>query len=147
MQQPLSKAGQLVQASGTRARHQLRILLVEDEPDVRTFLSTLLLHEGHIVGQAGDGEAALELCQPGSWDAIISDLTMPKMDGRSLLLRLRAQEDYTPVIIITGVSDRAVQNAVLQSGAALVLPKPFTAAHFLQAVTMVCAAHDQQPTS
>jgi CheY-like chemotaxis protein len=128
------------------ASQQLRILLVEDEPDVRTFLSTLLHHEGHIVGQASDGETALELCRPGSWDAIISDLTMPKMDGRSLLLRLRAQEDYTPVIMITGVSDRAVQNAVLQSGAALVLPKPFTAADFLQAIAVVCAAHSQSST-
>jgi DNA-binding response OmpR family regulator len=61
-------------------------------------------------------------------------------------LRLRAQEDYTPVIMITGVSDRAVQNAVLQSGAALVLPKPFTAADFLQAIAVVCAAHSQSST-
>jgi signal transduction histidine kinase/ActR/RegA family two-component response regulator len=126
------------------ASRQLRILLVEDEPDVRALLSTLLQHEGHIVEQAADGEAALERCQPGRWDAIISDLTMPKMDGRSLILQLRAQQDLTPVIMITGVSDRAVQSAVLQSGAALVLSKPFTAAEFFQAIATVCAEQDKE---
>jgi signal transduction histidine kinase len=120
---------------------QLRILIVEDEPDVRTFLSTLLSHEGYIIEQVTDGESALALCQPGRWDAIISDLAMPKMDGRSLVMHLRARMDTTPVIIITGVSDLAVQNAVLQSGATLVLPKPFTAADFLRAIAAVCAIH------
>jgi signal transduction histidine kinase/ActR/RegA family two-component response regulator len=119
---------------------KLRILLVEDEPDVRTLLSTLLNHEGHIVEEVGDGEAALALCEPGRWDVIISDLTMPKMDGRSLIMEIRAQHDPTPVILITGVSDRAIQNTVLQIGATLVLPKPFTAADFLQAIATVCSA-------
>jgi len=122
----------------------LRILVVEDEPEVRMFLSSLLQHEGHMVGQAADADAALAICQPGRWDVIVSDLHMPLMDGHRLLQQLRSQGNETPVIIISSLQDRSLQNAVIRSGAAMMLPKPFTASDFLLAISTICSVDQQR---
>jgi two-component system phosphate regulon response regulator PhoB len=81
-----------------------RILVVDDEPDARTFISTVLEDHGAETLQAGDGDTALDLAQKGAPDLITLDLAMPGKNGIDVFTALRADErtKHIPVCIITG---------------------------------------------
>jgi signal transduction histidine kinase/ActR/RegA family two-component response regulator len=114
-----------------------RILLVEDDADVRTLLSTLLQNEGHEITLADQGQSAIDLCQHNNWDLIICDIGMPQMDGEKLLSTLQEQNIQTPVIVITGNGDRNLHRRLLTQGATIVLAKPFTATALLRTISNV----------
>jgi CheY-like chemotaxis protein len=82
------------------------ILLVDDEPDVRTSIALILRMEGYDVVTASHGAAALEIVGSALPDIIISDFMMPWMNGRELILQLKAQEATRaiPTLMISGVS-------------------------------------------
>jgi two-component system, cell cycle sensor histidine kinase and response regulator CckA len=85
---------------------RMRILLVEDVAEVRVALAALLEDEGHVVEEAPDGAAALERIRAGeSYDLVISDVVMPRLDGVSLARVLAEEDPLTPVILMTGGSD------------------------------------------
>ncbi len=105
-----------------------RILLVDDEPNLRKVLGALLRQEGFEVHAEGDGEAALSKVRgapSGTFDAVISDLRMPKLDGMGLLRELGHEDPDLPVVILTahGTVDNAVEAVKL--GAFDYLEKPF----------------------
>jgi len=77
---------------------------------------------------AGDGEQALELAKTNQPDLLITDLNMPKMDGRSLLIHLKASPMLhgLPVIVITSANNEAKENELRGLGALAVLSKPIT---------------------
>ncbi len=102
-----------------------RILIVEDDPELRQALADTLLLEGLDVREAGHGEAALAKLAEGPVDMVISDVNMPGMDGEELLLRLRALYPQIPVLLITAYA--SVTNAVeaMKNGAVDYLVKPF----------------------
>ena len=80
-----------------------KILIVEDEDELRTVLTLGLEASGYEVVQAGDGEAGFQLAQEVSPDLIISDVVMPKLDGSQLLKKIR-ESDFgkdTPFIVVT----------------------------------------------
>lgn len=80
-----------------------KILVVDDEPDVRNFLATYIEDAGFIVDTAKDGEEALEKVQAESPDLITLDMVMPRVSGISFMRQLRAMDQFThlPVIVIT----------------------------------------------
>ena len=105
-----------------------RILLVDDEPNLRKVLGALLQQEGFEVCAEPDGEAALARVRSapsGTFDAVISDLRMPKLDGMGLLKALSAEDRELPVVMLTahGTVDSAVEAVKL--GAFDYLEKPF----------------------
>jgi two-component system, NtrC family, response regulator AtoC len=105
-----------------------RILLVDDEPNLRKVLGALLQQEGFEVCAEPDGEAALariRTAPSGTFDAVISDLRMPKLDGMGLLKALAAEDGALPVVMLTahGTVDSAVEAVKL--GAFDYLEKPF----------------------
>jgi DNA-binding NtrC family response regulator len=102
-----------------------RILVADDEPNLRKVLEGLLRQDGHETIAAANGAEALEVLRRGEVDLLISDLRMPELDGLALLERVRAQADGPPVIIITahGSVDTAV--AALRAGASDYITKPF----------------------
>jgi DNA-binding response OmpR family regulator len=102
-----------------------QLLIVEDEEVVRDALAAYLSVRGFSVETAEDGEVGLRLAsEQGKYDLVLTDLTMPKMDGLEFLHRLRAAGDNLPVIVMTGYA--TVENAVqaLKEGAADFVTKP-----------------------
>ena len=82
------------------------ILVIDDEPDILTFISTVLADAGYEIVSAGDGEEALEKLQAITPDLITLDITMPNRTGVRLYRDLRESERWKeiPVVIITGIS-------------------------------------------
>jgi two-component system, OmpR family, response regulator QseB len=101
------------------------LLIVEDDELLRDGLSAQLSQAGHRIDTAEDGESALAQLQSASFDGVVLDLGLPKVDGLEVLQRLRQQLPALPVLILTardGVEDRV---AGLNAGADDYLTKPF----------------------
>ena len=102
----------------------MRVLVVEDEPDLLRVVAMALREEGYAVDEAADGEEGLFKATSWDYDALVLDLMLPRLDGLELLRRLR-QTRKTPVLILTArdtVTDRV---RGLDSGADDYLVKPF----------------------
>lgn len=82
----------------------MRILLVDDEPDIRDQLGGMLTGQKYIVETAADGEAALDRIFDQPFDLIILDIMLPKRDGLSVLREIRSAEIRTPVLMLTARS-------------------------------------------
>jgi len=78
-----------------------KILVVEDEKKVASFIKRGLEEENFSVDVAGDGEEGLTLAQSNRYDLILMDLMLPKMDGLSVVRELRTREITTPVLCLT----------------------------------------------
>ncbi len=103
----------------------MRILLVEDDPDLATWLSRSLAQRGSVVEWEEDGRLAELRLQSDRFDAIVLDLGLPSLDGASLLRRLRARDDATPTLIVTARDDLSKRVELLHAGADDFLAKPF----------------------
>jgi DNA-binding NtrC family response regulator len=107
-----------------------RVLIVDDEPNVRLMLQTALESVGYQVIEAGDGQAALEQLRGGGsspdFDLILLDLLMPRMDGMELLRRLRAEGFIIPVVILTAHGSIPEAVEAMKLGAIDFLAKPLT---------------------
>ncbi len=102
----------------------MRLLVVEDEPDLLAALSKALREEGYAVDEAEDGEEALFKAEATDYDGIVLDVMLPRMNGMEMLKRLRKTKK-TPVLMLTarGALDERVRG--LDLGADDYLPKPF----------------------
>jgi two-component system OmpR family response regulator len=102
----------------------MRVLVIEDEPDLRRVLVQALREEGYAVDDAAEGEDGLHKATSWDYDALVLDLTLPRVDGWEVLRQLRRTRK-TPVLILTardGVADRV---RGLDGGADDYLVKPF----------------------
>jgi two-component system, OmpR family, response regulator MprA len=79
------------------------VLVVEDEPVIRELMAILLEDEGYAVRQAVDGLQALEMLEQQGIDLVLSDVKMPRLDGASLVHRLRSRGDAIPVVLMSAV--------------------------------------------
>lgn len=111
-----------------------RILIVDDEPDIRETLIDMLECAGYEAVGAEDGAQALERIEKADCDVVISDLHMPGVDGLALIESLKKDYPYLPVVVVTGFPslDKAVE--VMKSGAADFLTKPFELERLLHVV-------------
>jgi DNA-binding NtrC family response regulator len=103
----------------------LELLLIDDEPDLRTTLAEALSDAGHNVLEAGDGAEGLLQLQSKTFDVVICDVRLPKVDGLSVLRRVRQGSPGTDVILMTAYADVADAVAALKVGAYDYLTKPF----------------------
>src|SRR6266851_2987169 len=111
-----------------------RILIVDDEPKIRSFIGRALAAAGYLTGFAGSGTEALRDALDGHYDLIILDLVMPDMDGRDVLGQLlRARPDQA-VMVLSCVADVATKVDCLERGAQDYLTKPFSLAELLARV-------------
>jgi len=101
-----------------------KILIVEDEEKISRFLELELNHEGYVVEQAFDGKKALELLENNTYDLVILDVMLPKLNGMAVLRRLR-KFSSVPVIMLTAKDDTMDKVMGLDSGADDYLTKPF----------------------
>jgi CheY-like chemotaxis protein len=110
------------------------VLVVDDEPAIREIVATLLEDEGYKVRRAKDGLEALATVDAGQVDLVLSDVTMPRLDGASLAKKLRRRGRPVPVVLMSAYYD-----AVDVPGVTFV-PKPFEIDRLLAAVTSALAA-------
>lgn len=103
----------------------LRLLLAEDERSLSRAVTTILEKNNYSVDAVYDGAEALDYLQSGSYDAVILDVMMPKLDGLTVLKRLRAKGDRTPVLMLTAKAEIEDKVAGLDGGADDYLTKPF----------------------
>lgn len=103
----------------------MRVLVIEDHPDLAANLGDYLGAQGHSVDFAGDGPVGLHLATSGSHDVIVLDRLLPGMDGATLCKKLRERGNITPVLMLTALD--TVPNRVegLAAGADDYLVKPF----------------------
>ena len=103
----------------------MKILLVEDSPQLNKALSTLLKRNSYVVDSALDGEEALLFVKDYKYDLIILDIMLPKVDGLEVLRRIRFNKVMTPVILLTAKTSVEDKILGLDLGADDYLPKPF----------------------
>jgi CheY-like chemotaxis protein len=107
-----------------KSHPQGRVLLVDDEPELRRVLRRSLVRAGFEVVEACHGRAALELARQSSFDVVISDVRMPCMGGLELLERLMLEEPELPVVLMSGSSELANRQSAVDVGAFDYLSKP-----------------------
>lgn len=103
----------------------LRILLVEDDKMLQSVLQDTLEGFGCHVTCSDNGQEAVKLLETKSFDVIISDIKMPKMDGLSLLGTLKKLNIETPVVMMTGYSEYK-DDQIAHAGGVVLLEKPFS---------------------
>lgn len=101
-----------------------RVLLVDDEPELRRLLRRTLVRAGFEVVEAVDGRAALEAVRLAYFDVVISDIRMPRMGGLELMERLQLEEPDLPVVLMSGSTELSNRQSALDVGAFDYLAKP-----------------------
>jgi DNA-binding response OmpR family regulator len=112
----------------------MRILVVEDDRKIASFLTGGFRQNGFAVDQAGDGQAGLDLARQGHYDAAIVDVMLPKLDGLALIATLRAEKVRLPVIVLSAKASVDDRIRGLQSGGDDYLTKPFAFSELLARV-------------
>jgi DNA-binding response OmpR family regulator len=111
-----------------------KILVVDDDQEVRMATRDFLTSKGHDVTLAEDGVQALKLLATVKPDVVLLDVAMPEMDGMETLRRIVASYPNLPVIMVTANADIEITSKVLQLGAADYVPKPFDLDYLNQAI-------------
>tara|TARA_R110002124_G_scaffold69014_10_gene186299 strand:- start:8394 stop:9095 length:702 start_codon:yes stop_codon:yes gene_type:complete len=103
----------------------MRVLVIEDDAEMASFIEKVLMEAGHSVDRAMDGERGLELARATDFDALVVDRMLPEKDGLTLLKEYREAGGTTPALFLSALGD--VQNRVqgLKAGADDYLSKPF----------------------
>lgn len=112
------------------------VVIAEDEVLIRMDLAEMLAEEGYeVVGQAGDGQAAIELARKHVPDLVILDVKMPVLDGIAAAEAI-ARERIAPVVMLTAFSQRELVERARDAGAMAYLVKPFTASDLVPAIEL-----------
>jgi DNA-binding response OmpR family regulator len=117
-----------------------RILVVDDEPEVRQVMEQFLIERGYEVRTAENGRQGLEALDTFAPDVVLLDMHMPEMDGLETLRHLTARAPGLPVIMVTVNDDVQTTSRLLQLGAVDYLPKPFDLEYLDQAITIQLSA-------
>lgn len=109
----------------------MKLLLVEDTIQLNRALSTLLKRNSYLVDSAFDGEEALLFLKDYTYDVIVLDIMLPRIDGLEVLKRARSSGIQTPIILLTAKSTVEDKITGLDLGADDYLPKPFSTEELL----------------
>lgn len=114
-----------------------RILLIDDDVDVRDMLRVSLTHLGHTVVEAANGREGLELFQQSEFDLLITDIVMPEKEGLEVLMEVRKKRPPVKIIAISGGSRQSSVDYLQMArfmGAGRVLTKPFSHKELVAAI-------------
>ncbi len=117
-----------------------RVLVVDDEPEVRQLLGEFLSGRGYDVLLAASGMQALDALDAQRFDLVLLDVAMPEMDGVEALKRIVMIDPPVPVIMVTANADISLTSKLLAMGAVDYIPKPFDLDYLEQAVSIQLAA-------
>jgi two-component system OmpR family response regulator len=112
----------------------MRILIVEDDQQIASFVTKGLKQSGYAVDHCGDGEEAMALVSTTAYDAAVVDVMLPKLDGLSFVQRLRRQNNRVPVLILSAKATVDDRVRGLQAGGDDYLTKPFAFSEMLARV-------------
>lgn len=113
-----------------------RVLIAEDEALIRMDLAEMLREEGYdIVGEAGDGQEAVELAERHKPDLVIMDVKMPRRDGIDAAAEI-ASKRIAPIVVLTAFSQRDLVERARDAGAMAYLVKPFTISDLIPAIEL-----------
>lgn len=104
---------------------KIRVLVAEDDQEIRTALERILSYEGYEVSVANDGAAALDVVSKQKPDLVVLDVMMPHIDGLDVCRRMRAKGDKTPILMLTAREETKDRVAGLDAGADDYMAKPF----------------------
>jgi DNA-binding response OmpR family regulator len=139
----VTKAGE---SSGTAAQGQSkpphRILLVDDDPDIRSLNADVLVRAGYHVDTAENGVAGWKALQANLYDALITDNTMPGVTGLDLIKQLRSADMTLSVILASGTVPAEELNRCPWLEVSALLPKPYSIAELLRTVDQVLSTAD-----
>lgn len=115
------------------------VLLVDDDPLIRTIMSAKLLEQGFRVTSAVDGLAAVGMLKDSPYDIVVTDLDMPELDGFGLIRRIRASARWRdiPVVVVTGSEDTRACELAFDAGATAFITKPVNWALLSQQISYV----------
>jgi response regulator NasT len=120
-----------------------RVVIAEDEALIRLDLKEMLEEEGYVVvGEAGDGQQAIDLAASTSPDVVILDVKMPVLDGIAAAERIVADQ-IAPVVMLTAFSQRELVERAAEAGAMAYVVKPFGKADLLPAIEVSVSRHQQ----
>lgn len=125
----------------------MRLLLAEDEKSLSKAIAEILRKNNYSVDAVYDGEEAINYLECGSYDGVILDVMMPKADGITVLKKMRASGNMTPVLILTAKSEIDDKVLGLDSGANDYLTKPFAVKELLARIRAMTRAQSSQPDS
>ena len=111
-----------------------RVLVVDDDPDIRALLVSVLTEDGYDARSAHDGRDALEVLDKWQADVVVLDLMMPVMDGWTFAERMRERWNI-PIVVLSAAND--VKRHGNRLGAAYVMPKPFDIEALLPCIARV----------
>jgi len=109
----------------------VRVLVVEDEPSLREGISDLLRGDGHTVTAVGDGVAGVQTGLAETFDLVVLDLMLPRLDGTEVCRRLRAARPGLPILMLTAMGSEDDKVRGLSQGADDYVTKPFSARELL----------------
>lgn len=125
----------------------MRILLAEDERSLSCAVVVLLEKNNYSADAVYDGAEALEYLAAENYDAVILDIMMPKMDGLTVLRKLRERGSHVPVLMLTAKSEVEDKVAGLDTGANDYLTKPFATAELLARIRVMTRTQNTQTDS
>lgn len=105
-------------------RPRARILVVDDDPDIRANLADILRDMDFTVDTAADGTTALDRLRAVSYDLVLLDLRLPGLDGLQVYRQLKRLRPGTPVIVVTAYASEETASDILAAGACEIVPKP-----------------------
>jgi two-component system OmpR family response regulator len=123
----------------------MRILVVEDDKKIASFIVNGLKQSGYAVDLAGDGEEGLMLARTIAYDAVVVDVMLPKLGGLSLVQQLRAQGARSPVLILSAKASVDDRVRGLQAGGDDYLTKPFAFSELLARIQALIRRSTQAP--
>lgn len=123
------------------------VLLVDDEPSVREAIAMLLDCLGGVVTEAGTGAEALTLFAPGRFALVVTDYTMPGMDGIALAEAIRQRDSSQRIIMISGYAEQIRRAGSLPASIGALLPKPCSLAALTEALRSVGFSNGAGPSA
>jgi two-component system copper resistance phosphate regulon response regulator CusR len=130
-----------------RRAKAMRVLIIEDDDEIASYLVTGLAEEGYSATRAADGETAWHYLKTETWDAVLLDWWLPDTDGLNLLRRFRQSNATTPVLFLTSRDEIANRVKGLDAGANDYLCKPFAFAELLARIRVVTRVPDRSAGS
>jgi two-component system OmpR family response regulator len=121
----------------------MKLLIIEDDAEVRAYLVKAFREKGHAVDEAADGRDGLFLATTESYDALIVDRMLPQLDGLTLIKTLRGAENETPALILSALGEVDDKVKGLRSGGDDYLVKPFAFAELLARVEVLASRRNK----
>lgn len=115
----------------------MRLLIIEDDRDAADYIVRAFREVGHVADHAADGEEGLAMALDGTYDVLIVDRMLPKLDGLSVIGQLRAKKIETPVLILSALGQVDDRVKGLRAGGDDYLPKPYSFSELLARVEVL----------